>query len=64
MIVILVFVAFVLAGDIAAVLISSAVEPFSKFASLLVFLALFIAVFWGAWLTAVRVTERYFVPPR
>jgi hypothetical protein len=58
MIVILIFLGFVLVGDIAAVLIASMVEPFSKFASLLVFLGLFIGVFCVAWLLAVRVTER------
>ena len=63
MIVILVFVSFVLVGDVAAVLIASLVEPFSKFASLLVFLALFIGVFWTAWLLAIRVTERYWSSP-
>jgi hypothetical protein len=61
MIVILIFIGFVFVGDIAAVLVASMVEPFSKHASLMIFLALFISVFWGAWLLAVRVTERYFV---
>ena len=64
MIVILIFIGFVLVGDVAAVLVSSLVEPFSKFASLIVFLALFISVFWLAWLLAVRVTERYFASQR
>ena len=59
MIVILIFIGFVLVGDVAAVLIASMVEPFSQFASLLVFLGLFVGVFWVAWLLAVRVTERY-----
>ena len=64
MIVILIFVGFVLVGDVAAVLVASMVEPFSKFASLLVFLALFIGVFWVAWLLAVQVTERHFLKQR
>jgi hypothetical protein len=64
MIVILIFLGFVLVGDIAAVLIASMVEPFSKFASLLVFLGLFIGVFCVAWLLAVRVTERYILARR
>jgi hypothetical protein len=64
MIVILIFVGFVLVGDVAALLIASTVQPFSKFASLLVFLALFIGVFWVAWLFAVQVTERHFLKQR
>ena len=64
MIVILIFIGFVFVGDVAAVLIASLVEPISKFASLLVFLALFIGVFWVAWLLAVQVTERHFLKQR
>ena len=64
MIVILIFIGFVFVGDVAAVLIASLVEPISKFASLLVFLALFVAVFWVAWLLAVQVTERHFLKQR
>jgi len=56
--VVLVFVAFVLIGDSIAVGIASIVERFSESASLLVFLALFVLVFWVGWLSAVRVTER------
>ena len=59
--VILVFVAFVLVGDAVAVGISSVVERFSEPASLLVFFALFVLVFWISWLLAVRVAERFFV---
>jgi hypothetical protein len=59
--VILVFVAFVLAGDAAAVGISSVVERFSEPASLLVFFVLFVLVFWISWLLAVRVAERFFL---
>ncbi len=54
------FVAFVVVGDVGAVLIASTIEPFNKSASLLVFLALFVAVFCATWLLAVRVTERFF----
>ena len=57
--VILVFVAFVIIGDSIAVGIASIVERFSEHASLIVFLALFILVFWASWLAAVRVTERF-----
>jgi len=59
--VILVFVGFVVLGDSLAVGIATIVERFSHSASLLVFFALFILVFWLAWTMAVRVTERYLV---
>ena len=59
--VILVFVVFVLIGDAAAVGVSSVVERFSEPASLMVFFALFVLVFWISWMLAVRVTERYFL---
>ena len=59
--VILIFVVFVLVGDAAAVGVSSVVERFSEPASLMVFFALFILVFWVSWMLAVRVAERYFV---
>ena len=62
MLVILVFIGFVLVGDAAAIFIASFFEQVSQFASLLVFLALFISVFVGAWLLAVRVVERFFMP--
>ena len=57
--VILVFALFVVVGDAIAIGISSIVERFSETASLFVFLALFILVFWIAWICAVRVAERY-----
>jgi hypothetical protein len=59
--VILVFIAFVVLGDGLAVAIATIVERFSHSASLFVFFALFITVFWLAWIMAVRVTERYLV---
>ena len=59
--VILVYVAIVIVGDAIAVAISSLVERYSEPASLLVFFALFILVFWAGWIAAVRVTERYIV---
>lgn len=61
MLVILVFLGFVLLGDIAAIGVASIVEHFNKYASLLVFLGLFVGVFWIAWVCAVRVTERYLI---
>jgi hypothetical protein len=59
--VILVYVVLVLIGDAIAVGISSMVERFSESASLLVFFALFMLVFWAGWIAAVRITERYIV---
>jgi hypothetical protein len=59
--VILVYVAFVIIGDSIAVAIATFVERYSEPASLLVFFALFVLVFWIGWWLAVRVTERYLV---
>jgi hypothetical protein len=59
--VILIFVAFVVIGDTAAVYISYLFERVSNFTSLMVFLVLFAAVFYVAWQLAVRVAERYFI---
>ena len=59
--VIVIFIAFVLVGDTAAVFISYLFERVSNFTSLLVFLALFMLVFEVAWKLAVAVTERYIV---
>jgi len=59
--VILIFVAFVLVGDTAAVFISYLFERVSNFTSLLVFFGLFALVFYVAWKLAVLVTERYLV---
>jgi hypothetical protein len=59
--VILIFVAFVMIGDTAAVFISYLFERVSNFTSLMVFLVLFALVFYVAWQLAVRVAERYFV---
>jgi hypothetical protein len=59
--VILVFILFVIIGDTAAIGISYLFGRVSNFASLLVFLGLFILVFGVAWKLAVLVTERYLV---
>lgn len=61
MTVILVYVAFVIIGDAAAVAISYMFERISDTVGLLVFFALFILVFWASWLLAVRITERYLI---
>ena len=57
----LIFVAFVIIGDTAAVGISYLFERISNSASLLVFFGLFAVVFYLAWKLAVFVTERYVV---
>jgi hypothetical protein len=62
--VILVFIGFIILGDAIAVGIASVVERFSPYASLLVFLGLFVTVFWIAWIGAVRVTERFLMRPK
>jgi hypothetical protein len=59
--VILIYVLFVVIGDTAAVTIATMVERYSESISLMVFFALFILVFWLAWVLAVRVAERYLV---
>ena len=59
--VILIFVGLVFVGDAFAVMISAAVEHWSKSISLLVFFILFGAVFVAAWQIAVRIAERYLV---
>jgi hypothetical protein len=61
MAVILIFIAFVIVGDAVAVAISWLLEWISEPASLMVFFALFILVFWAAWRAAVFVTERYVI---
>ena len=61
MTVIVVFLAFVIVGDAAAVSISYLCERISNSASLMVFFALFGLVFYVAWKLAVIVTERYLV---
>ena len=61
MAVLLIFVLFVVIGDSSAIGISYLFEGVSNFASLLVFLGLFILVFGVAWKLAVLVTERYLV---
>ncbi len=57
--VMIVFVAFVLLSEAAAVGIAAIVDQFNKSAGLMVFFALFAAAIWVSWLAAVWVTERY-----
>jgi hypothetical protein len=61
--VILIFIGLVFVGDFFVVMISAAVEHFSRSASLMVFFALFAVVFVAAWQIAVRLAERYLVRP-
>jgi len=61
--VILIFIAFVIVGDTAAVGISYLAERISNSASLIVFFGLYALVFYVAWQLAVWVTERYVVRP-
>jgi membrane protein implicated in regulation of membrane protease activity len=52
------YVVFMIAGDIAAYLIGLVVErEFGSHVSLIVFLALYFLFLWIAWLFAVRVTR-------
>jgi hypothetical protein len=54
---ILFYVAFILAGDFAAYLLSLLVEyEFGRHVSLLVFLALYFLVLWISWVLAVWIT--------
>lgn len=57
MMLIFAFAIAVIIGDVAVFAICSVVEHFSKQASLIAFLFLFMAVFPVAWKIAVRVTE-------
>ena len=51
-----VYVVLVVVGEFGAYLIGRSVEHWSEAASLPVFLACFILVFWIAWILAVRLT--------
>ena len=55
--IIMVYIAFVLIGDIGAYLVGRTVEHWSEAASLPAFLACFFLVFGVAWWLAVKVTE-------
>lgn len=61
MVVIAVFIAFVIVGDVLAYFIAVAIEQYSETASLLAFLGMFVLVFMISWVLAVRTTERYLV---
>lgn len=56
MMLIVVYVAFVLIGELGAYFVGRIVEQWSTTAGLPVFLACFFIVFWIAWVLAVRVT--------
>lgn len=55
--IIAVYIVLVLIGDFGAYLVGRTVEHWSMTAGLPVFLACFFAVFWVAWLIAVRLTK-------
>jgi hypothetical protein len=57
MMLIFAFAIAVFVGDVAVFAVCSLIEQFSKQASLIAFLFLFMAVFPVAWKVAVRVTE-------
>jgi|Tabmets5t2r1_1033131.scaffolds.fasta_scaffold781728_1 hypothetical protein len=60
MILLLTFAAIVVVGQLVNVAIALTVEQFSESASVLVFLSLFAVVMIGAWLLAIRLTDRLF----
>ena len=51
------YVGLVLACDVAAILLCLAIEEFWPAASLPIFLGLYFAILWGAWVAAIRLTE-------
>jgi len=51
------YVGIALAADVVAVLLCLAIEEFWPAASLPIFLGLYFAILWGAWVAAVRLTE-------
>ena len=56
MMLIVVYVAFVLIGELGAYFVGRIVEHWSTTAGLPIFLACFFIVFWVAWVLAVKVT--------
>jgi hypothetical protein len=55
--IIIYYVTITLAADVVAVLLCLAIERFWPAASLPIFLGLYFAILWGAWVAAVRMTE-------
>jgi hypothetical protein len=53
---IVVYIVFIVVGDVIAYGLARVVDKFSATASLPVFLALYFGVFWLGWILAVRVT--------
>ena len=51
------YVALVLACDVVAVFLCLAIEQVWPAASLPIFLGLYFAILWGAWVAAIRLTE-------
>jgi hypothetical protein len=62
MIVMIVYVLLVVAGEVLAFFIANALDSFVPAAwSMIFYMALFFGVIWGAWPLAVYVTEKWFV---
>jgi len=51
------YVGIALAADVVAVFLCLAIERFWPAGSLPIFLGLYFGILWGAWVTAVRLTE-------
>ncbi|HVY59410.1 MAG TPA: hypothetical protein VHA77_16285 [Xanthobacteraceae bacterium] len=62
MILMAVYVGFLIIGEVIAYAIGTIVDQEWPSASLLVFLVLFFAMFWFAWILAVRTTARWEEP--
>jgi hypothetical protein len=56
------YVGIVLACDVVAVLLCLAIEEVWPAASLPIFLGLYFAILWGAWVAAIRLSEPK-IPP-
>ena len=55
--IIIYYVGLVLVADVVAVLLCLGIEKVWPAASLPIFLGLYFAILWGAWVAAVRLTE-------
>ena len=62
MVVMIVYVLLVMAGEVAAFFVANALDSFVPAAwSMIFYMALFFGVIWGAWPIAVYVTEKWLV---
>jgi hypothetical protein len=62
MMLIVYYIGLTLIADFAAVMLCLGIEEFWPTASLLIFIGLYFAILWVAWLVAVRLTEPKAVP--